>query len=48
MTILGVCNKLSEKSNIDRGLIQFSFIIGTIITGGTAILIYLLAHLLID
>ena len=48
MEILGVCGKLSKKSGIDRGLIQFGFILGAVATGGTAIVVYLLAHFLMD
>ena len=48
MKILGVCNRLSQKSGIDRGLIQFAFIISLVLTGGTAIIVYLLAHFLMD
>jgi phage shock protein PspC (stress-responsive transcriptional regulator) len=48
MEILGVCNRLSQKSGIDKGLIQFAFIFGTVITGGTAVIVYVLAHFLMD
>jgi phage shock protein PspC (stress-responsive transcriptional regulator) len=48
MRILGVCEKLSSKSNIDKVLFQFGFIVAAVVSGGTAIIIYLLAHLLLD
>jgi phage shock protein PspC (stress-responsive transcriptional regulator) len=48
MEILGVCNRLSQKSGIDKGLIQFGFIFGAVVTGGTVIVVYLLAHFLMD
>ena len=48
MEILGVCNRLSKKSGIDKGLIQFAFILGVVLTGGSAIILYVLAHLLMD
>jgi phage shock protein PspC (stress-responsive transcriptional regulator) len=48
MEILGVCNRLGQKSGIDRGLIQFAFIISLVLTGGATIVVYLLAHFLMD
>jgi len=48
MEILGVCDRLSKKSGLDRGLIQFAFIFGTIFSGGSAIILYILAYFLID
>lgn len=48
MKVLGVCSRLSEKSGLDRGLIQFLFILSLFIIGGTAVIVYLLAHFLMD
>ena len=48
MEILGVCNRLSQKSGIDKGLIQFAFILSTVISGGAAVIVYVLAHFLMD
>ena len=48
MEILGVCNRLSQKSGIDKGLIQFAFIISLVFSGGATIIVYLLAHFLMD
>jgi phage shock protein PspC (stress-responsive transcriptional regulator) len=48
MQILGVCNRLSKKSGIDRGLIQFLFILSLVVSGGTTVVVYLLAHFLMD
>jgi hypothetical protein len=48
MEILGVCNRLSKKSGIDRGIIQFAFIFGIIFSGGSALILYVLAYFLID
>jgi phage shock protein PspC (stress-responsive transcriptional regulator) len=37
MYLLGVCHKLSSKICIDVSIVQFLFIIGLVMSGGTAI-----------
>ena len=44
--MLGVCHKLSKKSGIDVRAIQAFFVISFIMTGGTSVILYLLAYYL--
>lgn len=45
--ILGVCYRLSHHSNMELGLIRFLFLFIALLSGGSAVLFYLVLHFLL-
>jgi len=46
--LLGVCYRIARHSNIEIGLVRFSFLFFTLISGGIVLLFYFILHFVLN